>query len=172
MRVELVSEDKTNETIARRIGDGWFLPKLPSIQDEVTVPIWTIQDVHGKHCVWNRTNNNIGQTRKLDTRPTFSTVSLYTSLLPADAASILTATNQNQGWDKTFWRDKKSCNNGTNRRASLSALLCRWSHESCVSSGRGDTGTTTEKRYTDKFVAVTSNSSSGTSLEIYTVTEE
>jgi len=161
MRVELVSEDKTNETIARRIGDGWFLPKLPSIQDEVTVPIWTIQDVHGKHCVWNRTNNNIGQTRKL-----------YTSLLPADAASILTATNQNQGWDKTFWRDKKSCNNGTNRRASLSALLCSWGHESCVSSGRGDTGTTIEKRYTDKFVVVTSNSSSGTSLEIYTVTEE
>ena len=161
MRVELVSEDKTNDTIARRIGDGWFLPKHPSIQDEVTVPIWTIQDVHGKHCVWNRTNNNIGQTRKL-----------YTSLLPADAASILTATNQNQGWDKTFWRDKKSCNNGTNRRASLSALLCSWGHESCVSSGRGDTGTTIEKRYTDKFVVVTSNSSSGTSLEIYTVTEE
>ena len=39
----------------------------------------------------------LAQTRKLDTRPTFSTVSLYTSLLPADAASILTATNQNQG---------------------------------------------------------------------------
>ena len=114
----------------------------------------------------------LAQTRKLDTRPTFSTVSLYTSLLPADAASILTATNQNQGWDKTFWRDKKSCNNGTNRRASLSALLCSWGHESCVSSGRGDTGTTIEKRYTDKFVVVTSNSSSGTSLEIYTVTEE
>ena len=163
MRVELVSEDKTNETIARRIGDGWFLPKLPSIQDEVTVPIWTIQDVHGKHCVWNRTNNNIGQTRKL-----------YTSLLPADAASILTATNQNQGWDKTFSEGTKNLVTTEQIGVHLYQhfFICSWGHESCVSSGRGDTGTTIEKRYTDKFVVVTSNSSSGTSLEIYTVTEE
>ena len=163
MRVELVSEDKTNETIARRIGDGWFLPKLPSIQDEVTVPIWTIQDVHGKHCVWNRTNNNIGQTRKL-----------YTSLLPADAASILTATNQNQGWDKTFSEGTKNLVTTEQIGVHLYQhfFICSWGHESCVSSGRGGTGTTIEKRYTDKFVVVTSNSSSGTSLEIYTVTEE
>ena len=163
MRLELVSEDKTNETIARRIGDGWFLPKLPSIQDEVTVPIWTIQDVHGKHCVWNRTNNNIGQTRKL-----------YTSLLPADAASILTATNQNQGWDKTFSEGTKNLVTTEQIGVHLYQhfFICSWGHESCVSSGRGGTGTTIEKRYTDKFVVVTSNSSSGTSLEIYTVTEE
>ena len=163
MRVELVSEDKTNDTIARRIGDGWFLPKLPSIQDEVTVPIWTIQDVHGKHCVWNRTNNNIGQTRKL-----------YTSLFFPPTLRVY--------WQppiKTKGEIRHS--EGTKNLVTTEQIgvhlyqhffICSWGHESCVSSGRGGTGTTIEKRYTDKFVVVTSNSSSGTSLEIYTVTEE
>ena len=109
MRVELVSEDKTNETIARRIGDGWFLPKLFQVS-RTKSPYWFERyRTYMENIVCGIEQTIIlAQTRKLDTRPTFSTVSLYTSLLPADAASILTATNQNQGWDKIFSEGTKN----------------------------------------------------------------